>query len=70
MHTKNHENCSQIECFIRQKTLAPKFLSQTVPVPHMVFSSYMSLTLDNDLVQNPYLEKGTMSDVSDQNKGT
>ena len=30
MHTKNHENCSQIECFMSQKPLAPKFLSQTV----------------------------------------
>ena len=30
MHTKNHENCSQIECFMNQKPLAPKFLSQTV----------------------------------------
>ena len=30
MHTKNHEYCSQIECFMSQKPLAPKFLSQTV----------------------------------------
>ena len=32
MHTKNHEYCSQIECFMSQKPLAPKFLSQTVYV--------------------------------------
>ena len=30
MHTKNHENCSQIEYFISQKPLAPNILSQTV----------------------------------------
>ena len=33
MHTKNHENCSQIECFMSQKPLAPKFLSQNVRYP-------------------------------------
>ena len=37
MHTKNHENCSQIECFMSQKPLAPKFLSQTVDILNSFF---------------------------------
>ena len=38
MYTKNHENCSQIECFMSQKPLVPKFLSQIVFGDFRVFS--------------------------------
>ena len=30
MHTKNHKNCSKIECLMSQKALAPNILSKTV----------------------------------------
>ena len=46
MHTKNHENCSKIECFMSQKPLAPKFLSQTVDISYRSHFSY-NFTLNN-----------------------
>ena len=44
MHTKNHENCSQIECFMSQKPLAPKFLSKTVFMTFFVLDTYQKDT--------------------------
>ena len=51
---KKHKNCSQIECFISQKPLAPNILSSTVYIPTDILRAFVQYHCRQFLVRRQF----------------